>query len=378
MARQISYTLTVNGEAAPAALLGAVQRIEVEDHAAKADMLRLRLAVGVREDGSGWTLLDEPLFTRLAPIGLCVTVGSGPAVPLISAHVVEIDTHFAGDNGTSQLTVVAMDPTVLMHLEEKVRAWPNMMDSDVATAVFSDRAYGLTPVVESTRWSRQENDHVLTQRGSDIQLLQQLAHRNGFECFVELGETGELEGHFHPPRHDAPPQGTLTVNMGQATNVNSFRARFDMLGPAVAQAATIDPDDASAQSGQAQEPDRTSDMGGNPVTPAERPRKVLLSGLGMAQSGEVQRYAQAVVDRSSWSVVAEGELSTVAYGGVLKAKRPVMVRGVGRQFSGRYYTERVLHTFTGDGAYTQRFTLRRNATGLTGQENFRSADAQPA
>ena len=54
-----------------------------------------------------------------------------------------------------------------------------------------------------------------------------------------------------------------------------------------------------------------------------------------------------------------------------------MVRGVGRQFSGRYYVERVLHTIGGDGTYTQRFTLRRNATGLTGQENFRSDDASP-
>ncbi|MFJ9406933.1 phage late control D family protein [Streptomyces sp. NPDC101393] len=375
MAPQVTYSLTLNGAPAPPSLLGAVQRIEVEDHAAMADMLRLRLAVGVREDGSGWTLLDEGLFTRLAGIGLSVTVGSGPAVPLISAYVVEVDTTFSTGGDASVLTVVAMDPTVLMHLEEKVRVWPNMMDSDVASAIFSDAAYHFTPVVESTRWSRQENDHVLTQRGSDIQFLQQLADRNGYECFVETGASGEVEGHFHPPRHDARPQGTLTVNMGSATNVNSFRARFDMLGPAVAQAATIDPDDASAQSGQAQDPGHTDGMGQTPATPAERPRKLLLSGLGMAQSGEVQRYAQAVVDRSSWSVVAEGELSTVAYGGVLKAKRPVMVRGVGRQFSGRYYIERVLHTFTGDGAYTQRFTLRRNAMGLTGQENFRLVDS---
>jgi len=52
----------------------------------------------------------------------------------------------------------------------------------------------------------------------------------------------------------------------------------------------------------------------------------------------------------------------------------VMVRGVGRQFSGRYYVERVLHQIGGDGSYTQKFTLRRNATGLTGGENFRSDD----
>jgi len=51
------------------------------------------------------------------------------------------------------------------------------------------------------------------------------------------------------------------------------------------------------------------------------------------------------------------------------------VRGVGRQFSGRYYVERVLHQIGGDGSYTQKFTLRRNATGLTGRENFRADDA---
>lgn len=377
MAPEITYTLTINGTAASAAVLNAVKRIEMEDHAAMADMLRLRLAVAVKEDGSGWTLLDEDLFTRLVNIKLSVNVGTGKAIPLISAYVIEVDTSFSSDPSASELTVTAMDPTVIMHLEEKVKPWPNMMDSDVASAIFSDASYRFTPTVESTRWSRQENDHTLMQRGTDIQFLHQLADRNGYECFVEINDSGEVEGHFHPPKHDGKPQGTLTVNMGAATNVNRFRARYDMLGPTTAQAATLDPDDASAQQGQAQGSTQADGMGGEPAVPAQRPRKVLLSQLGMAQSGEVQRYAQAVVDRSSWSIVAEGEVNTVAYGGVLRAKRPVMVRGVGRQFSGRYYVERVLHRIGGDGAYTQRFTLRRNATGLTGQEDFRSDDSLP-
>jgi len=77
VAKAITYTLTVNGTAASAAVLNAVKQIEVEDHAAMADMIRLRLAVAVKEDGSGWTLLDESLFTRLANLKLSVTVGSG-------------------------------------------------------------------------------------------------------------------------------------------------------------------------------------------------------------------------------------------------------------------------------------------------------------
>lgn len=375
MAKQITFTLSVNGSPASGALLNAIKQIEMEDHARMADMLRLRLAVAVKEDGSGWTLLDDTLFTRLANLKLSVTVGSGPATPLINAFVIEVDTKFSNEPSGSELIVTAMDPTVLMHLDEKVKPWPNMKDSDVANAIFADANYGFTPVVEATNWSRQENDHTLIQRGSDIQFLQQLADRNGYECFVEMNDTGTIEGHFHPPKHEGQPQGTLTVNTGAATNVNRFQAKFDMLGPATAEAATLDPDDASSQSGQADNATQGEGMGDAPAVPAERPRKLLLSQLGMAQAGEVQRFTQAVVDRSSWAIVAEGELNTLAYGGVLKAKQPVMVRGVGRQFSGRYYVDRVLHTIAGDGTYTQRFTLRRNATGLTGQENFRSDDA---
>jgi phage protein D len=375
MSTATSYTLTIGGSPAPSGVLAAIKQIEVEDHASMADMMRLRVAVAVREDGAGWTLIDDDLFTRLANLRITVAVGTGPALPLLDAYVVDVDTTFSGQPGTSELVVTAMDPTVLMHLEEKVKAWPNMKDSDVASAIFSDAAYGFSPVVETTSLSRQENDHTLTQRGSDIQFLQQLADRNGYECFVALNDAGVVEGHFHPPKPDAQPQGTLSVNLGSATNVNQFRARFDMLGPAVAKAATIDPDDAKSQSGDATEPAQADGMGGEPATPRDRPRTVLLSQLGMAQAGEVQKYAQSVVDRSSWSIVAEGELNTVAFAKVLRAKQPVMVRGVGQQFSGRYYVERVLHTITGDGTWTQRFTLRRNATGLTRRENFRSDDA---
>lgn len=375
MAKEISYALTVNGNAASAAVLNAVKQIEMEDHAGMADMLRLRLAVAVKEDGSGWTILDDALFTRLANLKLSVTVGSGSAIPLISAYVIEVDTNFSSDPNSSELVVTAMDPTVLMHLDETVKAWANMKDSDVATAIFGDSKYKFSSVVEDTQWSRHENESTLMQRGTDIQFLQQLAKRNGYECFVDLNDAGDPEGHFHPPKHDDQPQGTLTVNMGAATNVNKFRARFDMLGPAKAKATTLDPDDKSAQKGQADDATQADGMGDEPSVPADRPRTVLLSQLGMAQAGEVQRYAQAVVDRSSWSIVAEGEVNTVAYGGVLKAKQPVMVRGVGRTFSGRYYVERVLHTIASDGTYVQRFTLKRNATGLTGQENFQSDDA---
>ena len=194
MAKQISYTLHVNGTPASAAVLNAMKQIEVEDHAAMADMLRLR--AGGRRKG-GRQRLDaarrRAVHAPRQPEDI-VTVGGGLAMPLISAYVIEVDTNFSSEPSGSELAVTAMDPTVLMHLDEKVKSWPNMMDSDVASAIFSDAKYRFTPVVESTRWSRQEDDHTLMQRGTDIQFLHQLADRNGYECFVELNDARRSRG----------------------------------------------------------------------------------------------------------------------------------------------------------------------------------------
>ena len=216
----------------------------------------------------------------------------------------------------------------------------------------------------------------MTQRGTDIQFLQQLAKRAGFECYVELNDsTGAVEGHFHKPRLDQTPQGVLSVNLGGATNVNSFSARFDMLRPVQAQATSLDVESQQSQDGQA---DTTSlkTLGSGAALDPNKPRTVLISQSGLTRTSELQDYAQAVVDRSAFAILAEGELNTTAYGAILQAKRAVNVRGAGQQFSGIYYVDRVLHTFTGNG-YVQKFSMRRNALGLGGQENFTEDNALP-
>src|SRR5438552_5195980 len=99
MATQVSYTLSVNGNPASPALLNAIKQIEMEDHEKMAAMVRLRLAVAVREDGGGWTVVDDAIFTRLAKVNLSVTVGSGAAIPLIEAYVIDVDTSFSSEPG---------------------------------------------------------------------------------------------------------------------------------------------------------------------------------------------------------------------------------------------------------------------------------------
>ena len=371
----ISYGLTIDEQTVAPEVLAAIERIDVEDHADLADIMRLRLGVGVRADGSAWNVIDDDLFPRLARLTLTVSVGTGSRQTLLDAYVVETRIELASAPGRSRLEVVALDPTVLMNLEEKVRAWPDMADSDIASTLFGE--YGFQSEVEPTQPSRAEIDAATVQRETDIQFLRRLAVRNGYEVYVEIDPaSGVVEGHFHPPRTEEAAQGVLSVNLGAATNVDAFRARFDMLRPATVAVAGIEAEGQSDQSAEASGTTRP-ELGAVSALPSERQRRVLLSQTGLAQGGELQTLAQAVVDQSAWAIVAEGDLNAAAYGGVLRAKRPVMVRGAGRTFSGRYYVERVLHSFDANG-YVQRFALRRNALGLTGQESFVDDGALPS
>jgi len=363
----ISYTVTLDGNPLDAAVLGKLRKVECEEHAGMADLLRLTFALTQKDDRSGWLVLDDNVFQRLGKLTLSIAVGSGRAQDILEAYVVEVTAEFANDPAGNALSVVAFDPTVLMNLEEKARAWANMADSDIASSIFGE--YGFSTDVSATQPSRTENTVTTVQRGSDIQFLRQLARRNGYECYVTPDPTsGAATGHFHPPRYDAAPQGTLSVGMGRDSTVESLRITYDEARPAQTQTANIDLFSSGAQTAQVTSISSPS-LGRTSTLPSDQPRKVLVNPLGLTDAGELQTYAQAVADRSAVAIRAEGELNAQAYQGVLRARGTVLVRGVGPALSGTYYVERVLHTFEAS-SYKQGFTLRRNAVGVEGQERF--------
>jgi phage protein D len=363
----IAYGLTVEGSPLPAAALAKLTRVEMEEHVELADVLRLTFGLSPRENASGWTVLDDDLFPRLARIRLTVTVGSGSSQPIMEGYVVESAATFDNDPAANVFSVIAFDASVLMNLEERVRAWAGMADSDIATAIFGE--YGFATQVDATQPARNENAVTVIQRATDIQFLRQLARRNGFDCYVELDPaSGQPTGHFHAPRVDDAPQGVLAVGMGQESTVDKVEFHFDMLRPAHAVAANLDAAASDDQSAEVVSP-AIGLMGSRSTLGDDRPRKVRVNPTLLTDAGELQSYAQAVVDRAAFALTAEGELNTQSYGGVLRAKRPVLVRGVGSNLSGVYMVERVLHIFEG-GSHKQSFTLRRNALGVAGQEDF--------
>jgi phage protein D len=362
-----SYTLLVDGQPLAAEAMQFLQQVEAEEHLRMADMLRLTFSISVREDGSGWRVLDDGLFAPLTNLRLLITVGNADAVPVIDAYVIETQTDFSNNPTESLLHVLAMDGTILMNLEDKARAWPGMSDGDIASTLFDE--YGFTPEVETTDVTYEEDDTLVVQRGTDIQFLRLLAQRQGFEVYLEVDPGSDsLTGHFHPLRLDQEPQGVLTVAMGQSSNLNRLQVRWDMLRPTQAQVDNLDAGSGENQSGAASDTDWPL-LGREGVFDAGTPRLTRLLPEGVVLDAELLPLAQGLSNRSALAIIAEGELNSEAYGAVLRAKRTVLVRGAGEQYSGAYLVERVLHLFA-EGEYTQSFTLRRNATGPQTQDDF--------
>jgi hypothetical protein len=363
----ITYTLLVDLLPAPPAVVDAVESIETEARLGMAGILRLRLGVARSEDGDRWLPADDALFRRLTRISLLISLDAGMPVVVFDGHVVETDLALSDDPGASSFEVVALDSTVLMNLEEKVHTWPNMPDSIIAVALFGQ--YGIIADVDATQPVRTELETTVTQRDTDIRFLRHLAHRNGFDLYVTPGPApGVVFGHFHAPRVDLPPQGVLSVGMGEATNVSSFRVRHEMVRPSQAEASGVDARTVADQPAQAGAASLTL-LGSRPVLNGDQPRRTLLRTAGLNETGELKTFAQAAVDRSAWAVTVDGELETAVYGDVLRIGSPVLVRGAGPTFSGSYYVERVLHHLEGE-EHAQRFTLHRNALEPTGTENY--------
>lgn len=371
---------------APPPLVQALQKVEIESSTEVASVFRLRFGI-TQTKISDWDLLEltyqEALFRPLTPVQIRVKAGIGIPVALINGYVASQQVTYDDQAGGSVLEVTGMDATVLMNLEEKVMPWPAMPDSAIAAALFGQ--YAIVPSVTPTTPSLIEPEGTTTQRGTDIRFLRRLAQRNGFDCFVQPDPiTGLDTGHFGPPMNlPGPPQAVINVKMGPETNVSEFKIRYDMLRPTTALAAGLDVKTRSPFVAPALVPASPPPAGGlyplgapmgvensvlRATAGAHPPPMVLPAETGQFLPPGLLSAAQAVVNRSSWALVAEGTIGPDV--AVLHPGGTVNVRGAGMFYNGSYYVTRVSHSIDSCGTYLQKFEARRNATLMTGAEIY--------
>lgn len=337
--------------------------LEVELDDELAGMVRMTLTLTQNPDGS-WTYLDDDRFVVWQRIAVTAGLDDDSRV-LLTGFITHLRPRFTTGLEQSRLEIWGMDTSVLMDRVDKLKAWPDRKDSDIAAEIL--RSYGLRPQVTDTDVVHDEKVSTIVQRETDIQLLRRLALRNGFECFVD-GDTG----YFRPPAVAGTPQPVLAVQFGAETNVNRFALEVDALATADVAMSGVDHitgevlDTSAQSSGEAL-------LG---ATPADgflgagmQPGLVRVGQTVATGAPEMTALCQGLRDHGEWFVTGEGEVAANQYGSILMPRSPVTVKGVGETHSGVYYVTHVTHSFTAAG-YVQTFRVKRNALKPTGQEDF--------
>jgi phage protein D len=332
--------------------------VQVEESADEADALTLVARVVSGADGT-WTSVLDPLLEPGALV--VVEVSRGDAVYRFEGFSVQSIWDIDAQGG-SRHTVKAVDRSFELDLEEKVVAWPGTSESGIAEAIFA--AHGLTAQVEATPAGPDPDVHVLIQRDTDWAFLRSLATKWGYATYLE-SDRGSVVGHFHPLDPLAEPQGQLALGFGG--DALKVHAEIDLAAGRRVQAARIPALSDGPQVGDSAGDDEAQgavSLGGRTA--------MLLAPSDVLGEVEPLVAATGLARRSAFAARLEAEVDAAGVGLLLRARRTVLVQGLGQSLSGLYLVERVRHVLGADH-HRQQLTLVRNALGLTGDEPFGEA-----
>ena len=353
----VTLTLLINDSPAAADVMTALQELVVETALDVAGSFRLKL--GTRQTTTGdWPFLDPALFPPGASVRIGVAVGATPAPSFFFVGYVASQSVVYGDGpGGSSVEIGGVDKTVLMNLQERTVAWPNLPDATIATQIFDSYHVICTPTPGGPVLADPEGTTI--QRGTDIRFLKRLARRNGFEVFVApQPDTGIEVGYFQPFPLSGTPVATFAVRAGTSTTLTGLRVAQDMLNPTT---ATIDALDYRHSQQSATITSEAALLGMTSALSRVSPAPIVrLTGTGLTNATDLTTAAQAAVDRASLALRAEGVVSGGA--GPLHPCDLVTISGAGAAYSGPWAIRSVTHRLTPDG-YTQRFSAVRNAVG---------------
>jgi len=343
---------------APIDVSNALTRVEVTNDAEQGDGFQITFTIG-KEKGLEYSLLGSGVVDPFSRIWIGVLLGTTPDV-LIDGIVTHHQVAPSNEPGTSTLTVTGRDVGMMLDLEEKNESYPNQPDFVIVTRLIAGYAqYGLVPMVTPTTDIPIELYRIPRQAGTDLSYIRTLAERNGYIFYIEPVTFGVNKAYWGPETRIGVPQPALTMNMGNQTNVRQLNFSNDSLAPVSTEGSFVDPITKSSIPIPSLPSLRVPPLS---ASPAEPRRKVLLRQTANLNPAEAATAAVSTVSRAPDPITAQGELESVRYGHVLRARQTVGVRGAGLSYNGNYYVRRVTHTIA-RGEYTQKFTLSREGTG---------------
>ena len=207
----------------------------------------------------------------------------------------------------------------------------------------------------------------MLQRGTDWAFLRSLAAKWGYAVYLESTTAG-VDRPLPPDRPARRPAGRAVARASAATR-SACGASASSAGGQRVKAARIPALSDAAQDGRRdrRRPRRRARTrsAAQATCCSRRPTSTARSSRCAAATGIAR-------DRRRSPLTLTSRSTPTRVGLLLRARRTVLVKGLGSTLSGRYLVERVRHTRHAE-RHRQQLTLVRNALGLTGDEPFGAA-----
>jgi hypothetical protein len=197
------------------------------------------------------------------------------------------------------------------------------------------------------------------QKGTDLEYINDLASKVGYVFYLDPGPApGANVAYWGPQIKVGQPQRALNINMDAHTNVESLSFSFNnnlngiptvfyyeelskaVIAIPLPPITPLNPPLGLIPPIPTHLKPVSDDLSKRPV-----PQSVM---IGLAKAAQMAE-----------AVTGKGELDVLRYGGVLKPRRLVGVRGAGTAYDGLYYVKSVTHKIKA-GEYKQSFELSRN------------------
>ena len=335
--------------------LGLFSQIKVDQAIGMAAEAELHLGLGTDDSGL-WSHMEEDFVQVFSRVRIEVKIRNGDFVPLIDGPIVGQRFDLSGEPNSSTLVLIVQDDSILLNQEEEVVLYEEQSPDDIAQALFA--RYGLAADTDAVSTSSGGPARSTVQRGSAMQLLRELARRNGMFVYVKPGDSpGSSTGMFKQAVFTNGEYPDLLL-MGADRNINTFSASFDGLRPLTARADNIDITNLNQLTSETEQSD-IDPQGSTAVHAMVDAGKTLLARTG-SETSDLDAATLAAVNYSSWAYTASAEVVADNYAAVLTPYTLVKVVGVGGYLSGDWLISQVTHSIT-DESYRQQFTLRRNA-----------------
>jgi len=298
-----------------------------------------------------------------------VLVATINGVPEVLIDGVVTNNHIApGDKGSnSTLTLTGEDLSALMNQSD----WSGFpfpacpAEVRVLALVAKYSMFGVVPMVIPSVLIDVPLpiDQIPSQQGTDLAYIKALADRVGYVFYIDPGPVpGISKAYWGPQIKYGPVQPALNVDMDAYTNVESLTFNFDQQQNKIPIVYIYNQE--TGVSVPIPIPPITPlnpPLGAIPPLPSNIPPDLTPIRDDLSKRSIPQAIMIGLATASQWAdaVTGEGSLDVVRYGGILKARQLVGVRGAGPAFDGLYYVKSVTHKIK-RGEYKQSFKLSRN------------------